>query len=327
MRVVIVVLLHGRAVVPELSVGAVRINVAATTNLLDALLDAGIKVASSCRAGSCHSCMVRCVRGELLDAQPHALNDEQRAQGWRLACQCQVLSDSVVQVFDPLHDGIGATISACDWLTASVLRLRLRPERRVRYQAGQHMLLWAAADLARPYSLASLPEEDEFLEFHLDCQQTGAFSNAARHFAIGQTLHLGALGGGALHYDAHWQDRPLWLLAAGTGLAPLLGVLREALRQEHRGPIRVLHLAHDATGHYLKAPLELLSTQHPQVQVQFVSALELASALAELRLVSRQTMALLCGSPTSVEAFARRLYLLGLPRNQILADVFLPRAR
>ncbi|HEX5843668.1 MAG TPA: iron-sulfur-binding ferredoxin reductase, partial [Pseudomonas sp.] len=57
-----------------------------------------------------------------------------------------------------------------------------------------------------------------------------------------------------------------------------------------------------------------------------LEAAELHSALAELRLVSRQTLALLCGNPKSVEAFARRLYLAGLPRNQVFADVFLPHA-
>jgi hypothetical protein len=36
-------------------------------------------------------------------------------------------------------------------------------------------------------------------------------------------------------------------------------------------------------------------------------------------------MALVCGSPASVEGFSKRLYLAGLPRNQVLADVFLGR--
>ena len=317
---------RGRAVVPELTVGAVRIEVAADTNLLDDLLGAGIKVPNSCRAGSCHSCLVRCISGEPLDAQPQALSAAQRAQGWRLACQCQVVGDLSVQVFDPAADGIGASLIGCDWLSATVLRLRLLPERPLRYQAGQHLLLWTPSGIARPYSLASVPNLDEYLEFHLDCRQAGAFSDAARSLQLGQSLRLGELHGGALHYDPQWQTRPLWLLAAGTGLAPLWSVLREALRQGHNGAIRLLHLAHDSSEHYLAQPLTALAAEHPNLQVQLVNTAELPAALAELRLVSRQTMALLCGSPASVEAFTRRLYLLGLPRNQMLADLFLPRA-
>lgn len=88
-------------------------------------------------------------------------------------------------------------------------------------------------------------------------------------------------------------------MAAGTGLAPLYGVLREALRQEHQGAIRVIHLAHDASAHYLAEPLQALAASHPQLQVELLVAAELPAALAELRLVSRQTVALLCGPPTA----------------------------
>src|SRR5690606_27165718 len=81
----------------------------------------------------------------------------------------------------------------------------------------------------------------------------GAFTGVARRLQVGDALRLGELRGGALHYDPGWRERPLWLLAAGTGLAPLWGVLREALRQRHQGPIRLMHQARDASGHYLAA--------------------------------------------------------------------------
>jgi NAD(P)H-flavin reductase/ferredoxin len=296
------------------------------SNLLDALNAAGLRVPYSCRAGSCHACLVRCVRGEVENAAPDALSSERLAEGWRLACQCRVVDELTLELFDPARDGLPAKVVASDWLSPSVLRLRLQPDKALRYSAGQHLVLWAGAVLARPYSLASLPGEDAWLEFHLDCRQPGAFSDAARQFQPGDVLRLGELRGGALHYDPDWHSRPLWLLAAGTGLAPLWGILREALRQQHEGPIRVLHVAHDSSEHYLGEALRALAAEHPQLQVELLTATEVAAVLAELKLVSRQTRALLCGSPASVESFARRLYLAGVPRNQVLADVFLPRA-
>ena len=235
-----------------------------------------------------------------------------------------MIGDLQVEAFDPLRDGLPALVVGADWLNASVLRLRLQAERGLRYRAGQHMVLWAG-QVARPYSLASLPQEDAFLEFHIDCRQPGAFSDAARALSVGDRLRLGELRGGALQYDPDWQSRPLWLLASGTGLGPLWGVLREALRQDHQGAIRVIHLAHDADGHYLAGPLAELAARHPNLTVELWTAAQSAQALAQLRLVSRQTLALLCGHPVSVEAFSRRLFLAGLPRNQLLADVFLPR--
>ena len=201
---------------PELRVGDRHWSVAPATNLLDALNDAGLSVPYSCRAGSCHACMVRCVSGDPLDAAPDALDADKRAQGWRLSCQCRVTSDLTVEIFDPSRDGLPATVVGADWLSPSVLRLRLNPERPLRYRAGQHLVLWTASGVARPYSLASVPGDDPFLEFHIDCQRQGAFADAARTLQPGDPIRLGELQGGALQYDPDWQDRPLLLLAAGT---------------------------------------------------------------------------------------------------------------
>jgi NAD(P)H-flavin reductase/ferredoxin len=311
---------------PELRVAGRQIQVSPGANLLDALLENAQVLPYSCRAGSCHACMLRCIEGEPDDALPDALSPQQRAAGWRLACQCRIQGDLSVQLFDPARDAQAAEVTACDWLSPTVLRLRLRPERPLRYRAGQHLQLWASATVARPYSLASLAHEDPWLEFHLDCSRAGAFCDLARQLRPGDSLQLGALHGGALHYDPEWHDIPLLLMAAGSGLAPLWAVLREALRQGHAGPVQLLHLAREPAEHYLATALAELQQRCPQVQVELLVPAQLDTALAQLRLVSRQTRALLCGDPGSLEAFARRLYLAGLKRGQMFADSFLPHA-
>ncbi|MFJ4371966.1 iron-sulfur-binding ferredoxin reductase [Pseudomonas japonica] len=310
---------------PELRVGDRLWSVAPGSNLLDALNDAGCGVPYSCRAGSCHACLVRCLEGEPVDGRPEALGAAQREAGWRLACQCRVDMDLRVALFDPQSDGQPARVVAADW-RGEVLRLRLQPLNGLRYQAGQHLLLWNAAGVARPYSLASVPAEDPWLEFHIDCRQPGAFCTEARRLAVGDELRLGELRSGALHYDPEWQDRPLWLLAAGTGLAPLWGILREALRQEHRGPIRLLHLAREGAGHYLAEELKERAGRCAQLQVELLLPHDLPTALGALRVQSRQTVALVCGAPGSVEEFSRRLFLAGVPRNQVYADLFVGHA-
>src|SRR3990167_7424110 len=142
----------GRVWMPELRAADPSLDVAPASNLLDSLLAAGITVPYSCRAGSCHACLVRCVGGELLDGKPEALDDARREQGWRLACQCRGGEGVSFGVFAPLREAAPAVIHSCDWLSSDVLRLRLAPQRPLRYSAGQHLQLWTEDGIARPYS-------------------------------------------------------------------------------------------------------------------------------------------------------------------------------
>jgi NAD(P)H-flavin reductase len=57
---------------------------------------------------------------------------------------------------------VPATVSELDWF-GDVLRLRLSPS-GLALPGGQHLVLWCG-DVARPYSLASLPGEDDFWSF------------------------------------------------------------------------------------------------------------------------------------------------------------------
>ena len=306
---------------PELTVGDQRWHVPAGTSLLEALNRQGVKVPSSCRAGHCHTCRVRCVTGAPADQRSHALPATEYAQGWRLACQCQVITDLEVVPYNASRDGVEATVSDLHWLSPQVLRIRLMPTRPLRYQAGQHVVVWARSDVARPYSLASVPGASPWLELQVQCGRPGVFVELARQFRVGDHVRLGEVLGGPLHYDPAWEARPLWLLASGTGLAPLWAVLGEALRQGHTGPIRLVHLA--APGeHYLEGELRALAAQHSNLE------LDLRAPVADLNDLrpGRHTMALVCGAPALVEAIRKRLFLAGLPRGQLLTDTFEKRA-
>ena len=106
----------------------------------------------------------------------------------------------------------------------------------------------------------------------------------------------------------------------------MFGVLRDALRADHQGPIRLVQVARDDSEFYLKAALQALVAEHSNLTIEWVLRSELAEYLLQLRVVARQTHALVCGHPDTVEAFAKRLFLAGLSRNQLLADSFLTRS-
>ena len=284
-------------------------------NLLDVLNKAGANVAFNCRAGSCHTCLVRCAEGSVLQHAPLAY--EQQEQGWCLACQSEVIEDARFEVFDPKTNAVAATLTELDWLSSAVAKVRLMPERTIRYTAGQSTVVWLDG-VARPYSIASYAEP--WLEFHISCAHQGAFVSKLKQAKVGESLFISPLRTGGLFYDPNWQDQPLYLIAQGTGLAPLWGILQQALAMDHRGTIEFWHFADE---HYLKESLNALAARYPNLHLRYLSAARIEQDLQALTLVSRHAHALLCGHQISVELMAKRFYLAGLPRSHLHTERFI----
>jgi ferredoxin-NADP reductase/Fe-S-cluster-containing hydrogenase component 2 len=67
--------------------------VAAGATILDAADEAGVFIDNACRSGTCGSCRVKLVAGEVRMAVEDALSERDKAEGYILACQSQVLGD------------------------------------------------------------------------------------------------------------------------------------------------------------------------------------------------------------------------------------------
>jgi ring-1,2-phenylacetyl-CoA epoxidase subunit PaaE len=68
--------------------------------VLDAAARAGIELPFSCRAGVCSTCRTKVVRGEVEMAQNYALEDWELEQGYVLACQSRVSSQTLELDYD-----------------------------------------------------------------------------------------------------------------------------------------------------------------------------------------------------------------------------------
>lgn len=69
-------------------------------NILEAALDKGIDLPSSCRAGICASCRAKVLEGEVSLASDIALDEDEIAEGYALACQAKPLTSNVTLDFD-----------------------------------------------------------------------------------------------------------------------------------------------------------------------------------------------------------------------------------
>jgi ferredoxin-NADP reductase len=222
------------------------------------------------------------------------------------------------------HQRIEAEVHSLEPLSGTVLRVRLKPLAKFAYRPGQFVRLITEDGLVRSYSIASTPEVAPLVELHVRLIPGGRMSGRLMDAtAPGDRLLVSGPSGGCT-YDGIAPDQPLILAGAGTGLAPLWGVLHDALARGHRGPITLYHGALDAAGLYLREELEALAERH----ANFAYRPCLMDRGEDLLAVVKADPALkgagvyLCGDAPLVERLRKALFLAGARLADIRADAF-----
>jgi CDP-4-dehydro-6-deoxyglucose reductase len=314
-------------------------------SVLDCLLRNGVAISHSCKAGACQSCLVK-AGSPVPETAQRGLKDTLRAHNYFLACSLQPAADLTVSPAGA-EQRIQARITGIDALNGSVLRVRLRTEVPFEYRAGQFVSLFREDGLARSYSLASLPGEDA-LEFHIRKIPGGAMSGWLHSQSLDQSLD-GATPrvqsgvpvwiqgpSGNCFYVPGTADEPLLLAGAGTGLAPLYGIARDALQQGHSGPIWLFHGALTPSGLYLTTELLELSRAFPNFHYVRSVLKDGDSSGVEVGELDRCILTrfpnlwgwkgYVCGDPALVNLLRKKMFLAGMASKAIYADAFLPSA-
>lgn len=163
-----------------------------------------------------------------------------------------------------------ARVEGREWVSQDMLALRLRCNGNARgWRAGQHVQLYLVLDgvrHSRSYSLTRVGAGGR-IELAIRRQPGGRLSNRLLdHLAIGSTLELGAVGG-----ELYWpkQATGVALLAAGSGITPLLGLLREALAQGFAAPVQLLHYVREAGQCAFADELRQLMRDYPNFSVNW----------------------------------------------------------
>lgn len=309
--------------------------------LLSGLERQGAQLPSFCRTGACQTCLVKAKRGRPPALSQVGLKDLWVAQGLFLACMCVPEEPLEIERCEAASS-FATRVERVERLTPGVLRVELQAPAGFEYQAGQFVQLERAGGVMRPYSLASVPGSTR-LELHVALFAGGAMSEWLLT-ATGQAVTLrGPFG--ECFYFAEEPERPLLLAGTGTGLAPLLGVVRAARAAGHRAPIHLYHGSPSLEGLYLWAELAELARQTPTLHI-FGSVLSgntqgardsercrvlaeaLDRALVTGPLDPSDCRVYLCGQPEFVQRLKKRLYLAGTPLARIHADPFVtPAAR
>ncbi|MDA3627635.1 FAD-binding oxidoreductase [Saccharopolyspora sp. WRP15-2] len=244
--------------------------------VLDAFLRAGVWMPNSCNQGTCGTCKLRVVNGEVdhRDSPVDTLTESERAAGLALACQARLRSNAVVE---GTGGAVGRTTYALRELTGTVLeiedmardtrRLRLGLPEPLAFSPGQYVELTVpGTEVRRQYSLANTADEDEVLELHVRLVPGGAATEKwiFGGVAVGDRVRItGPLGDFCLSPEDESGGEPMVLIGGGTGLAPLIGLVRTALARAPEREVLLYHGVRGAADLYDLEVLTGLEEAHP----------------------------------------------------------------
>lgn len=300
--------------------------------VLDALIRENITIPFSCRRGVCGSCILRS-----LDSQPpklaqSSLKVTQQHQNYFFACLCKPEQDMAIALTNQSGIFTEATVIDKRQLNTNFILLALKCKEALDYFPGQFINLRRFDGLIRSYSIASTADRPNYLELHIRKHTGGRFSEwVADELAIGEKLEISEPQGHCFYMPDH-QDQGILLVATGSGLAPLTGILKDALTQGHHGPIHLFHGSRTIDGLYHIDEMRQLAKQHSNFKyTPCLSGANIPDGFSPGRVHEvaantltnlKQWRVYLCGNPNMVLQMQQRAFLNGASPQDIYTEAF-----
>lgn len=157
-------------------------------------------------------------------------------------------------------------VISVDAITDTVYRVKLLPESAIFFRAGQYLMVVMDERDKRPFSIASTPSEKEFIELHIGASELNLYAMAVMD-RIFQRQDIQV----ELPYGEAWlrqeSQRPLLLIAGGTGFSYSRSILLTALAQDPTRSIALYWGGREPKYLYDLLELEGLALTHPQLTV------------------------------------------------------------
>jgi len=300
--------------------------------VLETLLRENIQVPNGCRQGLCQACMMRSLDNSPPVLAQAGLKDTLQKQNYFLACVCHPEQDMTIALPNQQGALIEAGVIKKQLLTPDIIQLVLEYPTPFNFFAGQFVNLKRPDGLTRSYSIANVPQQENILEFHIRRLPNGQFSNWVHdELELGDRLTLSAAQG-SCHYLPGRAEQPLMLVGTGSGLAPLYGIIADALAQQHSGPIHLFHGSRDLNGLYFIDEMRELAAKFdnfhytPCLSGEGIDSDHVRGRAHDLALSSTETLngwrVFLCGHPEMVNQTKRMAFMKGASISDIYADAF-----
>ena len=316
--------------------------------LLAAGIRQGIGLPYGCKDGACGSCKCKKLEGSVVHGphQSKALSDEEEAQGLILTCCAMAQSDVVLESRQVTEAGafpikkmpvrVASMAKKSD--DVMVIQLQLPANDVMKFHAGQYIEFLLRDGSRRSYSMANAPHTLEAgapkVELHIRHMPGGKFTDPV--FTTMKEKDIlraeGPYGSFFLREDS---NKPMVLLASGTGFAPIKALIEHMQHQGITRPATLYWGGRRPSDLYMNDWIEAQLARMPQLRYVPV----ISNATAEDAWTGRtgfvhqavlqdhpdlsgfQVYA--CGAPIVVDS-AQRDYvnLGGLPAEEFYADSF-----
>ncbi|HEX5340970.1 MAG TPA: CDP-6-deoxy-delta-3,4-glucoseen reductase [Duganella sp.] len=312
--------------------------------ILAAAMRAGVGLPYGCKNGACSSCKGKIISGSVKH-KPHqerALSKDEEAAGYSLLCCAITAGDLVIEAREvagsddyPIRK-MPSRVSTLEKVASDVIvmTLQLPANETLKFRAGQYIEFMLKDGKRRSYSIATAPGLEQPLTLHIRHMPGGLFTDQV--FSTMKERDIlrfeGPMGTFFVREDS---DKPMVLLASGTGFAPIKAIV-EHLRAQgstrqmtlYWGGRRPQDLYMDAlcrewaatlpNFQYVPVLSNLLPEDHWAGRTGFVHH----AVMADLPdLSGHQVYA--CGAPIMVES-AKKDFVAqcGLPEDEFYADAF-----
>lgn len=307
-------------------------------NLLEVLRRNEVPVSYSCLSGRCGTCRCKVLEGTVLDGGPEAGRPRQGQDDHVLACQAILTDNCTIELPEVdeviVHPAriVKGTVTAIEAATHDIRRLRVRLSKPLDFSPGQYASVQFTPEHIRPYSMAGLPGDEE-MEFQIRQVAGGRVTeHVFNHLEVGASLRISGPLGTAYLRRRH--EGPMLCVGGGTGLAPVLSIVRGALEGGMANPIHLYFGVRAMPDLYDADRLRQLAGDYPNLRVHIVVASGPVGAGLRAGLVTdaieqdlpdlRGWRAYLCGAPAMVEALDLLVTRLGMDRSHVHADAFYP---
>jgi len=211
-------------------------------SILEAGLSAGLALNYGCSNGNCGKCKAKLLSGEIkkIKAHDYTFSESEKAQNYFLCCsntaitEVEIEADEAGSEKDIPQQKITAKVKKVDKLSDDVLVLNLKTPRtnRLRFLAGQNVVLSHADLPPLELPIASCPCDDMNVQFHIQKDSSNKFTQyISNELSNSDSITVeGPTGSFILDENS---NNAIIFIAFDTGFAPIKSLIEHAVTLEH----------------------------------------------------------------------------------------------